>query len=680
MNSAAAPPNYPSRRLMVLGLLGLLALVLVLRAFDLQVFSKGFLQGEGDARHLRVVATAAHRGMITDRHGAPLAISTPVDSVWGNPQHMVQDRAQWPALARLLALDINQLEEHLSARMSREFVYLKRRINPDIAQQVMALGIPGVSLQREYRRYYPTGEVSAHVLGFTDINDHGQEGIELGFDDVLRGVPGKKRVLKDSLGRIVQDVESLSAPKPGRDVQLSIDRRIQYLAHRELKATIAQHDAQAGSAVILDVRTGEVLAMVNLPAYNPNKLNQPRGQRFRNRAVTDLFEPGSTMKPFTVAAALESGSYRPDTLIETGPGRFQVGRKTIRDIHNYGLIDVSTVIQKSSNVGATKMAMAIPTKGMWELFSGVGFGAVTGSSFPGEVKGHLPYYKKWREIERATLSFGYGLSVTPLQLAQAYAVLAGDGQWRPASFLRLDQAPAGKSVMQPETAEALRVMMERVTNKGGTGTQARVAGYRVAGKTGTVHKAAPGGYSKDKYLSLFAAMVPVSNPRLVMVIMIDEPGNKDYFGGLVAAPLFSKVMVDALRLLDVAPDDLETAQPALLISAPHPPRSAPVLVSAEPLIDPAAKADRHAAVPVPGKAPQKADKKRNPAGSTALASLNTPAKRKITEPVQKRPRKPKPEAKEARRETRPRVAPVAQDTSLAIDEILRAQNLAGAAP
>lgn len=566
----STPATYPVRRALVLLVLSAITLLLAWRAVELQVFNRSFLQGEGNARHQRVIAVAAHRGMITDRNGEPLAISTPVDSVWANPQQMVTAQAHWPQLAKLLNLDPQQLRKHLATRMDKEFIYLKRRINPDIAQQVMALGIPGISLQREYRRYYPGGEVNAQVLGFTGIDDAGQEGLELGYDDWLRGVPGSKRVLKDRLGRIVEDVESINPPRPGRDLRLSIDRRIQYLAHRELKAAITQQRAKSGSAVILDVRTGEVLAMVNLPTYNPNRPNATRNEGTRNRAVTDVFEPGSTIKPFTVAAALESGQYRAETLIETSPGFYKVGRKMIRDLHDYGRIDVSTVIQKSSNIGTTKMALAIPPQRMWKVFSGAGLGVSTGSGFPGEVSGLLIPYQRWRDLDRATLSFGYGLSVTPLQLAQAYTVLAGDGQLRPASFVPVEHAPPGKPVIQAQTAAALRVMMERVVHEGGTATLARVPGYRVAGKTGTVRKLGPDGYVQDRYLSLFAAMVPASAPRLVMVVMINEPGSKDYYGGLVAAPVFSKVMTDALRLLDVVPDDLPATAPGLILSSNTP--------------------------------------------------------------------------------------------------------------
>ncbi len=551
---------HPARPLVILASLGLVAVVLSWRAVDLQVLDKEFLQSQGDARHLRVVRIAAHRGMITDRHGQPLAISTPVDSVWANPQAVVAAGEQWrlrgAELARLLGLDVDYLWQRIMSRAEREFVYLKRHVHPERAQRIMALGIPGISLQREYRRYYPAGEVAAHVVGFTNVDDQGQEGIELAYDAWLRGLPGSKRVLKDRLGHIVEDVESISAPQPGKDLRLSLDLRLQYLAYRELKTAVRLHRARAASALILDARSGEVLAMVNQPAYNPNRREGLRGERYRNRAVTDVFEPGSTVKPFTVAAALEAGRFRPDTRIDTAPGYFRVGRDTIRDVVNYGRIDVTTVIQKSSNVGASKIALALPAEQLWGIFSGVGFGSLTGSGFPGEVSGLLTDYWRWRDIERATLAFGYGLSVTALQLAQAYAVLAADGHLRPVSFLALQEPPPGEQVMAAATARQVVAMMESVVTRQGTGHLARVRGYRVAGKTGTVQKSGRDGYSDEHYVSLFAGVAPASDPRLVMVVVIDEPRGEEYYGGRVAAPVFASVMAGALRLLGIAPDDV----------------------------------------------------------------------------------------------------------------------------
>jgi cell division protein FtsI (penicillin-binding protein 3) len=541
-------------------LLGVAALLW--RMGDLNLNQREFLQGQGDARYLRVVSIPAHRGMITDRNGEPLAISTPVESVWANPPQLAQARGRWPQLAKVLGLAADDLEQLLARRMDKEFVYLRRHITPELAEQVMALRIPGVALQPEYRRYYPMGEVAAHVVGFTNIDDAGQEGIELMMDQKLRGTPGSKRVLRDRLGRIVENVESIREPRPGDDLQLSIDRRIQYLAYRELKAAVSRHQASAGSAVVLDVTTGEVLAMVNQPAYNPNNRSDLSSKRFRNRAVTDVFEPGSTMKPFTISAALESGKYRPHTPVNTSPGMLRLGGFTIRDARDYGRIDVSTVIQKSSNVGASRIALSLEPRQLWDVYSRYGFGYDTGSGFPGEAAGLLNAYQDWRKVERATVSYGYGLSVTTLQLTNAYATLAAGGKQRPISFLKLDQEslPEARQAIRPEIASKVKKMLERVVQKGGTGTRAQVAGYRVAGKTGTVRKASAGGYNEDNYLSVFAGMAPASRPRLAMVVVVDRPDDGEYYGGVVAAPVFSRVMEGALRLLDVAPDDLESLQ------------------------------------------------------------------------------------------------------------------------
>lgn len=549
---------YPARRLTVLAFFAGALLVLLWRAVDLQVLHKAFLLTQGDARYLRVVSIPAIRGTINDRNGEPLAMSTPVDSVWANPQELVNRRDYLPRLARALDLEPRSLERLVTERADREFIYLKRHVSPGQAQQVMALGAPGVALQREYKRYYPAGEVAAHVIGFTNVDDAGQEGLELAFNEWLRGRPGAKRVIKDGRGRVIQEVESIHEPHPGMGLTLSIDRRIQYLAYRELKAAVLENKARGGSAVVLDVQTGEVLAMVSQPSYNPNNRKDLSGSQYRNRSVTDVFEPGSAVKPFTIAIALESGLYRPETLIETSPGQYRVGRFTIRDVHNYGLIDVSTVVSKSSNVGAAKIALSLPPERLWSVFNQLGFGAVTGSGFPGEAAGQLRHYRDWREIDRATLAFGYGLSVTPLQLAQAYAVLAGDGSRRPVSFLKVQEPPKGEPLIPPRITAQIRAMLEAAVTKGGTGTLAQVVGYRVAGKTGTVRKNGVGGYEKEKHRSVFAGMAPASRPRLVMAIVIDEPSG-EYYGGLVAAPVFSKVMSGALRLLNIPPDDLPAA-------------------------------------------------------------------------------------------------------------------------
>ncbi len=532
---------------------GIFAALLIWRAVDLQLRDREFLQDHGDARYLRLVETEAHRGMITDRNGEPLAISTPVASVWARPSALMMARDQWPRLAKLLELSPEHLETLITSRRGKEFLYLKRQVSPDTAAAVHAAGINGVSLVDEYRRYYPAVEVTAHLLGFTNVDDRGQEGIELAFDSTLRGVPGQTRVIKDRIGRVVEQVERVRPAQPGRDLALSIDRRVQYVAYRELKKAVQVNKASAGHMVILDVATGEILALVNQPSFNPNNRGDFAGARFRNRAVTDLLEPGSTIKPFTVAAGLESGQYTPTTPVETGPGRFQVGRHVVRDIHNYGLLDVSGVIEKSSNVGATKIALSMEPEVLWREFNRVGFGQMTGVELPGEPIGRLSDYRNWREIERATLSFGYGLSVTALQLARAYGVLASGGWLRPVTILKREGPVQGERVMAQETADALRAMMTLVVERG-TGKAAQVRGYKVAGKTGTVHKAKAGGYADDQYLSLFAGFVPATAPRLAAVVVIDGPRGGAHYGGLVAAPVFASVMHETVRLLNLTPD------------------------------------------------------------------------------------------------------------------------------
>lgn len=536
--------------------LGGLAGALVVRAFDLQVLDKQFLLDQGQQRHLRVVEIPAHRGVISDRNGEPLAISSPVDTVWANPRELAAAADRIPELAKLLELDPVALRRRVQERSDKEFLYVKRHIAPELAAKVMDLRLPGVSLQREYRRFYPAGEVAAHVVGFTNIDDVGQEGVELAYDEWLKGEPGAKRVIKDRLGRIIEDVESIRAPEPGKPLTLSIDRRLQYLAYRELKAAVQEQEARGGSLVLLDASTGEVLAMVNQPAYNPNNRAEINGQVLRNRAVTDVYEPGSTVKPFTVAAALESGRYRPNSIIDTTPGYMMVGRFTISDSRSYGRIDLGTLIQKSSNVASAKIALDLPPEAIWGMLARVGFGQPTGAGFPGEASGSLSSRPPRYESERAALSYGYGVSATPLQLAQAYSVLAADGVRRPISFLPVSQPPQGEQVLKPEVVRQVRAMMETVVADGGSAPAAKVVGYRIAGKSGTARKASGGTYLEKAYVSYFAGIAPASDPRLVLVVMLDEPRAKFYYGGLVSAPVFSKVMGGALRLLNIAPDDL----------------------------------------------------------------------------------------------------------------------------
>lgn len=541
-----------------------LLLVLVLSSFvlllgrvaELQLVDRDFLRHQGEARHLRTINVAAHRGMVTDRNGEPLAISTPVESVWANPAELLLNRERLPQLARILGRPTDALLQLLTQRQNREFVYLHRHISPQLAKQVMSLEVPGVALQREYRRYYPAGEVAAHLIGFTNIDDKGQEGLELAYGDWLRGEPGAKRVIKDGRHHIIENVENIRAPRHGKDLVLSIDRRIQYLAYRELKAAVKLHKAKSASAVVLDNLTGEVLAMVNQPSYNPNNRRRLRASRLRNRAVTDVYEPGSTLKPFVIAAALESGRYTPGTRINTAPGIFQVGTHAVRDMHDYGTLDLTGIIRKSSNVASAKIALDLKPKALWSVLKGAGLGVMTASGFPGEVDGYLPDYQKLRDIERATLAFGYGVSLTTLQLAEAYTVFANEGYRIPLTLVKREGPVDRQPVLKPETAKTVRHMMEAVVRPGGTATDAAVGGYRVAGKTGTVYKSIAGGYSEDKYVSVFAGMAPASQPRLVIAIMVDEPRNGEHYGGKVAGPAFSKIMAGALRLLNIPPDDL----------------------------------------------------------------------------------------------------------------------------
>ena len=552
-------PYYRSfnlRSRVVAALLVAGVLVLAGRAVQLQVYSTGFLNEQAAARHLRVATIAATRGPIKDRNGEPLAVSTPVDSVWVNPRQLVELAEQVPALAATLKMDAVELTERLTRNVGREFLYVRRHMNPAEAAEVQALRIPGVHLLREYRRYYPAGEVTGHLLGFTNIDDEGQEGLELAFDNWLRGQPGRKKVLRDRLGRIVEQVESIELPRPGGELVTSLDLRIQYLAYREVKAAVQQHAAASGTAVVLDVHTGEVLAMVNQPAFNPNDRAQLDPARYRNRAITDIVEPGSTLKPMLIAAALESGQYTRDSRIDSGPGFLQVGSLRIEDKQKLGRMDFATLLARSSNVGSTIVALSLEPEYFHDSLRRFGVGRLTASGFPGESAGLLPRYRSWRRINQATLGYGYGLAVTPLQLAQAYAVLAGDGLYRPVSLVKVDQSPIARRVVSPEHAQAVMSMLEQVVSSEGTGLKAAVSGYRVAGKTGTARKLTATGYVDDRHTAVFAGMAPVSAPRLAIVVIVDDPRSGVFFGGDVAAPVFSNIAAGALRLLAVPPDSL----------------------------------------------------------------------------------------------------------------------------
>jgi cell division protein FtsI (penicillin-binding protein 3) len=541
---------------LVVGLLSLASIGLVARAFDLQVVRKQFYQRQGDARFLREMPIPVSRGTIFDRNGEPLAVSTPVMSVWANPSEVLDNEERIPQLARALGVDAAELKARLAQRYDREFVYLRRQMSPGAAQAVLDLGIPGINGQREFKRFYPSGEVTAHVLGFTNIDDHGQEGLELAYDDWLSGKPGAKRVIRDRMGHVVEDVEQVRAPKPGQNLTLSIDRRIQFLAYSELKVALEKFQADSGSMVILDVRTGEVLAMVNQPTYNPNAVNDSKPDQRRNRAMTDVLEPGSTVKPILMAAALSSGKFTPSSpLIDTTNGHWFFQGHDIHDTHNWGVLTPTGVITKSSNVGAAHIATQLDTSLMYDTYRAFGFGSSTDSGFPGEASGYLKIGRDWRPLEKAIMGYGYGLNVTVLQLANAYATIADGGVMHDPSFIKNDDNPA-RQIISPKVAHELIQMMETVTGPGSTAPQARIANYSVAGKTGTAHKANAGGYAKSSYTSAFAGIVPATDPRLVGVVVIDNPRKGSYYGGVVSAPVFAKVMGGALRLLDVAPDNI----------------------------------------------------------------------------------------------------------------------------
>jgi cell division protein FtsI (penicillin-binding protein 3) len=569
-DTADEPRRFGWRGLLVACFLAAGVVALLSRAVYLQVVDREFLAKKGDRVFVRTAKLSANRGMVLDRNGEALAVSTPVDSVWVQPAELARHPQQFPALAAAIDRERQWLERRVTGSLDRDFLYLVRHMPPRDAERVRALGVPGVHLLREYRRYYPAGEVVGHVLGFTDVDDVGREGLELAYDEWLAGVPGAKRVIQDRLGRSVEDIEQVSAPRPGEDLRTSIDLRLQYLAYRELKAAVQEHKAKAGSMVVIDVHTGEVLAMVNQPSFNPNDREQFAASRYRNRAATDIFEPGSSIKPFVVATAMQQGKFRADTLVDTSPGSTRVGIKTITDKRNLGMIDVTTVLAKSSNVGVVKIALSLKPSDMWAGFDQLGLGHVTGSGFPGESAGILPGYQHWRPIGQATMAYGYGLSVTPLQLTQAYAILGSGGIRRPLSLRRLEAPPAGERVLDERVAREMVAMLEAVVSEAGTARRAAIVGYRVSGKTGTAWKAAAGGYSTNKYMAVFGGVVPASNPRFAAVVVIDEPSAGRFYGGEVAAPVFANVLSGALRLLAVPPDDLQSIPATTLVQAGDP--------------------------------------------------------------------------------------------------------------
>ena len=552
---ASKTPVLHSR--IVVGMLTLGFLVLAGRAAYVQVYANDFFQRQGTVRFARTLELPANRGKILDRNGLILASSVPAASIWAIPEDVEEDkpevRAQLKELARLLEMPLPTLLSKM-AEDDRTFMWVKRQLDWEVGQKIMALGINGIYLRKEYKRQYPEGEASAHVVGFTNVEDHGQEGMELAFDKQLAGKAGSRRVIKDRMGRVVEGVGDEVPPVDGQDLQLSIDSKVQFFAYQKLRDTVQQHKAKAGSVVVLDARTGELLALANYPSYDPGRRQNLTGEQLRNRAITDTFEPGSTMKPITVALALESGRVKPQTVIDTSPGRFTLTGSTITDTHNYGALTVEGVIQKSSNVGTTKIALQMPAREMWETFSAVGFGQKPQIGFPGAVSGRLRPYKSWRPIEQATMSYGYGLSASLVQMARSYTVFANEGRIIPATMFKTDQPAMGVPVFSPRTAQQVLKMLEMAAGPGGTGQKAQTVGYSVGGKSGTARKQVGKSYAAGKYRAWFTGLAPIDNPRIIVAVMVDEPSNGVIYGGAVAAPVFSEVVQQTLRMMGVAPD------------------------------------------------------------------------------------------------------------------------------
>ena len=557
---------YPWRFRLMLGLLALMVGAIVWRIFDLQVVDRDFLIGQGDARSLRHIQIPAHRGLITDRNGEPLAVSTPVTTLWANAKELQVAKDRWPALAAALGQDPKALAERLDAQANKEFIYLVRGLTPEQGQQVLDLKVPGVYGIEEFRRFYPAGETTAHMVGFTDIDDHGREGVELAYDEWLAGVPGKRQVIKDRRGRLIKDVQVTKNAKAGKPLALSIDLRLQYLANRELRNAIIENGAKAGSLVIMDVKTGEILAMVNQPTYNPNNRRNLQPAMMRNRAMIDVFEPGSTMKAISMSAALETGRWKPSDKVEVYPGTLQLGKYTIRDVSRTEgpVLDLTGILINSSNVGMSKVAFDIGGETIYHLAQKIGLGQPTGLDFPGERVGNLPNYRDWKKAETATLSYGYGLSVTAIQLAHAFSVLANNGRMVPLSLIHVDEAPKATQVIPENVAKTMQGMLQQVIEAPRGVFRAQVPAYHVAGKSGTARKTSVGtkGYAENSYRSLFAGFGPMSDPRYAIVVVIDEPSKAGYFGGLVSAPVFSKVMSGTLRLMNITPDNLPPTQQA----------------------------------------------------------------------------------------------------------------------
>ncbi|SDT49660.1 peptidoglycan synthetase FtsI [Pseudomonas granadensis] len=557
---------FPWRFRLMVALLGLMVAAICWRIIDLQVVDRDFLKGQGDARSLRHIPIPAHRGLITDRNGEPLAVSTPVTTLWANAKEMQSAKEKWPALAAALGQDPKALAERLEAQANKEFIYLVRGLTPEQGQAVLDLKVPGVYGIEEFRRFYPAGEVTAHMVGFTDIDDHGREGVELAYDEWLAGVPGKRQVIKDRRGRLIKDVQVTKNAKAGKPLALSIDLRLQYLANRELRNAIIENGAKAGSLVIMDVKTGEILAMVNQPTYNPNNRRNLQPAMMRNRAMIDVFEPGSTMKAISMSAAIETGRWKPSDTVEVYPGSLQIGKYTIKDVSKSEgpVLDLTGILINSSNVGMSKVAFDIGGETIFRLAQKVGLGQDTGLGFPGERVGNLPNYREWRKAETATLSYGYGISVTAIQLVHAFSALANNGRLAPLTLIKTDKMPQTAQVLPEAVAKTMQGMLQQVIEAPRGVFRAQVPAYHVGGKSGTARKTSVGtkGYAENSYRSLFAGFGPMSDPRYAIVVVIDEPTKAGYFGGLVSAPVFSRVMSGTLRLMNVTPDNLPTTQQA----------------------------------------------------------------------------------------------------------------------
>ena len=551
--------SWSRRRGFVLAVFAALAMTLVVRAVYIQLIDDDFYKKEGRDRQIRTVEISASRGDLLDRHGDPIAISTPIPSLYGDPDKLIESPGLIQDVAGLLSVDANRLQERISlaAERGRSFVYIQRHVAPALVEQVVALDVPGLAVMQEYRRYYPSAGTASHLVGFTGIDDHGREGLEMAYDQWLSGKSGKRRLVKDLVGREIAGTDIIKPAIAGKDLYLSIDRKLQYFANRALEEAIKEHKAESGSVVVMNVKSGEIMAMTNYPSYNPNDVSDRSGGRQRNRAITDVFEPGSTMKPFTIAAALESGDFKPEDIVYTSPGRYTIGKYEISDDgKDHGWLDLGGVVSKSSNVGISKIARQLEPEQMWSVFDSFGFGRPPGSEFPGEVAGYFNHPTLWHHVEQASVSFGYGISVSALQLVHAYSAMANDGVMMPISFLRLDEPVNGKQVVDSYIARDVTKMLESVVT-GGSGKRAKVPGYRVAGKTGTSHRSQSGGYAEDSYVSVFAGFAPVSDPQLAIAVVVHDPQAGEHFGGVVAAPVFANVMSHALRLGGIDPDDID---------------------------------------------------------------------------------------------------------------------------